>query len=232
METTQLHTSGKEAIRAEVAKQISNLGTNEYDIAVRDSLDSFDGNGVKLTRVIVANIQARRSRFSNGATYGTGDFWRKVEAESDASAKGELLAGSPQLAELNRLALEARSAQDKASAKERELNALWREFQSLPAKAEEIRFKLGNIHIEREKVADEQKLAEAFKTNYRSWLETQTPRSAADMQLAGRLLTERKLRLEVLDGMRAELDAEFQHLQKRNVEIARILAVKRLDLTK
>src|SRR5262249_23288826 len=141
-----------------------------------------------------------------------------------------LLAGSPQLAELNRLESEARSAQDKASAKERELNALWSEFQNLPVRSEHLRRKLGNIAAERGLVESEEKLIESYKPAYRLWMDTQTPRSASEMRQAATLLVERDLRLQVLDALTGEINAEMTSINEKNQKLAKSLAVRKHDL--
>jgi hypothetical protein len=125
-----------------LAKQIQYLGKNEYQRAVRIAVEDYDGDNQKVTKAILSQIELHRKRFSNGSTMETTEFWKKVAADADRSAQEELLAGSPQLAELNKLESEADAAKSKAERKAKELDGLWSEFQSLPGKAERARAKL------------------------------------------------------------------------------------------
>jgi len=61
-------------------------------------------------------------------------------------------------------------------------------------------------------------------------MDTQTPRSASEMPQAATLLVERDLRLQVLDALTGEINAEMTSINEKNQKLAKSLAVRKHDL--
>jgi hypothetical protein len=69
-----------------------------------------------------------------------------------------------------------------------------------------------------------------IKSTYREWLVTGNHGRKIDADYWSALLASRTLKIQVLDELESELKSELKSLDKRNVELARTLAVKKHTL--
>ena len=141
----------------------------------------------------------------------------------------ELLAGSAQLAKLNDLQSASAAPKAKADAKTAELNRAFAEFNALPDKAARLQHQLTNCALERE-VLDETNLIGKIKINYRKCIVTGNHGRKADADHFSAVLQSRPVKIEVLDDLESELRSQLKLLDRRNVELAKILAIKRHTL--
>jgi hypothetical protein len=223
-----LSIAGREVIKAEVEKQRANLGLAEFDRALNIALESFTGGDVPaLTNRILDEVDALRSRFTNGSTQGTTAFWKEVAQQANECAKREILAGSEELAALAQLETEAQTATAKAKAKAAELDAQYRAFESLADNANRVNAKLAALKVEREGL-DINKLNAAFENHYRALLSGSTQdRIVLDLHAA--VIASQNLRLSIINSMESELQFELRQLQEKNRRLAKTLNLKKHD---
>jgi hypothetical protein len=122
-------------IKKAVSSQVNYVGDSEYLLAVSRVEDPNDVNA------IVEFIQGYRKPFESGkiisngaAAFATQEVWQVVSAESDNSAKRELLRESALLVEVDELTRKADEAKRLADERTAELNRLYREYAVLPDK--------------------------------------------------------------------------------------------------
>src|SRR6516162_1788316 len=180
----------------------------------------------KTENSIVEVIEQHRKPFTEGRTVGvsgaigaTKEQWQVIARDSDKAAKAELLKSSAELVELNRLEKIADEARKAAEAKERELNALWSEYSSLPDRISAAQRELESI---RSSIADldPAKLNEAFKRHFRAVIDGAITDPFAQVQMAAVIVTA-DLRREVLNEKAGELEAQLVALRKRNKELSK-----------
>jgi hypothetical protein len=70
------------------------------------------------------------------AVFASTDTWKAIAADSEKAARSELLASSPEMAQLTELEAKALAATQAAAAKNAEVTRFFNEWQSLPAKIE------------------------------------------------------------------------------------------------
>jgi len=155
------------------------------------------------------------------------EVWQQVAGESNAAARQELLAGSPDLIEAEELARTAEEAARLAQAKQDELNRLWNEWASLGEKADSNKLQLAQIANTLTEL-DPVKLAEDFKRFHRAILNGGRADPFAETQLAANIVVA-PLRKEVLTEKQSQLEAELADLRKRNKELGKQLN-RRQDL--
>jgi len=225
-----------EVIKQEVSKQHQQLSDSEFNRALGAALVDYTGGNTKLTVAISAEIETWRAKFTPGFTViggriaGSTAFWQKVYRDAEDAAKRELLAGSRELAELDALQAEATAAKQKADAKNAQLNAVFAEFNGIPDKAARLQHQLTNCGLERE-LLSEVKLAAQIKSNYLEWLQTGNQNRKIDADFFCAVLTQRAIKVSVIDELETQLRSELKTLDKRNVELARTLNIKRYQLS-
>jgi hypothetical protein len=69
-----------------------------------------------------------------------------------------------------------------------------------------------------------------IKINYRQWLTSGAQGRKIDVDFFSALLTSRTLKIQVLDELESGLRAELKSLDRRNVELAKTLDIKRHTL--
>jgi hypothetical protein len=236
MTNQEISSATKSIIFGDVSRQRPNLGPSEFGRAFNVAMLAYDGNNVALTREILKEVDAFRARHTPGYTtlsggvYGTSDFWAKVHATSEAEAKRELLSGSAELAELDSLESAATKAKAKADAKTAELNAAFAEWNALPDRAARLQHQLTNCGLERT-VLDEASLVERIKSNYREWLQTGNQGRKVDADYWSAVLASRTLKVQVIDELETQLRSELKTLDKRNVELSKVLNTRRHQLS-
>jgi hypothetical protein len=211
-------------LKKELNLKFNYLGDSEI-------LLGYSKAATKDVNTIAELIDAHRKRFEQGrianigsAVFATAEVWQAIAAESDRAARSELLASSPELAQLSDLEAKALAAKQAAEAKERELQALWSEFQALPVKADAINLRLAQISNDLRSL-DVEKLAEDWKATYRSILGGGRIFPETLTELAMTMYTA-DLRREVLTKLADALEVELAELRKRNRQLCKQLGVK------
>jgi hypothetical protein len=123
--------------------------------------------------------------------------------------------------ELTRRATEAKQLADQ---KNRELQSLWNDFQSVPSKADAVKAKLASLQAERESL-DIDKLNAAFADHYRALLAGTTQDRMA-LALHSGVIATRELRLAIIAELESELNAQLAGLKTRSKAFARKLGQK------
>jgi hypothetical protein len=209
----------KEELFRVLGTQIPRLQISEFEAAYRNNADKADDATV-LMKLIEADINARRDKFSGGATYLPAGGWDKIFAQADDEARWEILQSSDVLANLNELeakALDAKRAAEQAAA----LEALWSEFNSLAPRSANINKRLTALEVELQELQSE-KLASDFRKLYRATLDGAHLDQFATV-FASALIVTANLRREVIEELQSELKAELATLQKRNKALCRQL---------
>jgi hypothetical protein len=214
-------------IRKEVENQINYLGDSEYQLGCQRS-------EIKTVASIVAAIEQHRKQFEGGrvaslmsAIFASDENWKKVAAESEKAARDILLAESSLLQEADELTRRATEAKQLAERKNRELQSLWNDFQSIPGKADAINAKLASLKVERDSLGID-KLNAAFADHYRALLaETTQDRMALDLRSG--VIATRELRFQIIVELEGELQAELRQLQEKNKRLAKTLNLKKHD---
>jgi hypothetical protein len=211
-------------LKKELDLKFNCLGDSEWALACSKAV-------TKDVNSIAALIEEHRKPFTEGrvssigsAAFASADNWREIAAASERAARAELLASSPELAQLSELEAKALAAKQAADAKERELQALWSEFQALPAKAQKLNDSLKSIASELRGL-DPQKLASEFKAAYRDMQNGALGDPFALVFAAATIVT-RDLRTEVLNGLTEKLQSELTDLKARSKVLATKLGMK------
>jgi DNA repair exonuclease SbcCD ATPase subunit len=198
------------------------MGDNEFRLA-------YSKAEIKDANNIVELVEAHRKQFAEGRVASVGSMtmaspetWAAIANESDAAARRELLQSSAVLTELDELERKAREAQQAADAKNRELNALWTEYNAIPDKIEKINVRLADIATALASL-DTAKLETGFRELYRAALDGAIHDPFAQMQFAGLLVTA-PLRKEVLTKLATELETELVELKARSKVLAKRLS--------
>jgi hypothetical protein len=88
---------------------------------------------------------------------------------------------------------------------------------------------LTNCALERELLNAESLVAQ-IKSNYRQWIKNAAQGRKIDADYFSALLASRTLKIQVLDELESELRSQLKSLDRRNAELAKILAIRRHNL--
>ena len=208
-------------LKNEVYNRVSQLGDNEFRLAYSRSVN-------KESNEIVELIEEHRKPYTEGRVASIGamvmasaETWQRIAEESEAAAKRELLANSAVLTELTELERKAREAQEAADKKNRELQAIWSEWNAIPDRLEAKELQLAQISNEIRSL-DPQSLKAEFKTTYLAMLEGAIASGSFLPDIAMRLYTS-DIRLEVLNTKAEELEHEIVELKARQKVLAKKL---------
>ena len=208
-------------LKRTVALRVPYMTDAEYQLGYLNTTE-------KTENAIVEAIEVYRKPFAEGRTVGvsgavgaTKEQWQAIARDSDKAAKAELLKSSAELVELNRLEKIADEARKAAEAKERELNALWSEYSSLPDRISATQAELDSIRSSISDL-DPAKLNEAFKRHFRAVIDGGITDLFAQVQMAAVIVTT-DLRREVFNEKAGELEAQLIALRKRNKDLSKKL---------
>jgi hypothetical protein len=158
------------------------------------------------------------------AVFASDANWKSIAAESEKAARDILLADSSLLQEADELTRRATEAKSLADAKNRELQSLWSDFQSLPGKADAINAKLADLQAERATL-DLDKLNTAFAEHYRALLSGRT-QDRMVLDFCAATIASRDLRLSIIAELEGGLTKELSELKARSKALAKKLGRK------
>jgi hypothetical protein len=211
-------------LKREVALQVQYCGDSELALG-------YSRAQIKTVASVVEEIQKFRAKYEAGkvsgiagATFASADNWKAIAAESEREARNILLGNSSLLSEVSDLEKKAAEAHRAAEQANRELEAVWNEYQTLPDKAAGINRRLVTLKADRESL-DVEKLNADFREFYRAILEGALVDRMALVFQAGVIAT-RDLRLEVIGQLETKLQAELVELKARSKVVAKKLGQK------
>jgi hypothetical protein len=225
----QLSPSQIEDLRRRI--QITGLGENELSLALtRVEADCGNVAG-EVRRVIEAYreqfFQGGDSQFIGGIFKSTSE-WNRIYAESEKAARATLLGKSSTVSNLDELQAAAKKATEAVSTAELELNIAWKEFQSLPAKAEPIQQRLEAIASERSR-NNLPVLQAEYRKAYGHWYLTGQV-VAIDLNKLVSDIVLAPLRIAALNEIEPKVLAKLDAIRKRSKELAKRLNTKPQDL--
>jgi hypothetical protein len=215
---TQISITEKTELLRVAANQFPKLSTSEFELAFRKASERNDE--LDMSMRIDEEIEAHRQQFTQGATHMSEAGWNAAYKEADTAARAELLKTSAILSELSALEKRAVEAKQAAEAADRQLQALWSEFQGLPARATALIDRLTGIANAR---AELDSVETTFKATYRQILDGAIADPFA-LSFQASMITTANLRREVLSGLESELQDELKKLNERNAKVAKQLS--------
>jgi hypothetical protein len=213
-----------QAIKNEVYNRVNRLGDNEWLLAYNKSTNKTATEIAELCEEFRKPFTDGRVASVGSAVFASPEAWQQIAAQSEAAAKRELLSGSSELAELDRLQKAATEATKAAEAKQAALSQAWREYNSIPDRVEAISTRLAEISAMIESL-DMAKLEAEYKDAYRAVLNGALADRFA-LIFAASEITTAALKREVLNELSADLNKELTELKTRSKQIAKKLTLK------
>ena len=180
---------------------------------------------------IVEAITDYREQFEHGrvtsngaASFATKEVWETIAAESESSAKRELLKSSTLLAEMDELTRKAEEAKRLADERAAELNRLYSEHNSLPDKISSTQRELDATNLELKK-CDADSIRAEYKRHFRAILDGANADQFSQVFLAAAIVT-CDMRKEVLVEKANEREARLVEMRKRSKQLSKQLGTR------
>lgn len=179
-------------------------------------------------RLVIEQIDERIRPFSGDSRMMTDVQWASVYAKAEEAARRELLAGSGDQKEADKLTRQAKESQRLADQAEAGLRRDWNEFLTVPEEASRLKAVLDQIGHERE-MLDQETLKSGYQQLYQHSLKTGQDTRQAELATIP-LFVFADWRRETLTKLEAETNAKLSTLKKRNLELAKKLGRPPHDL--
>jgi hypothetical protein len=222
---SQLNLAPSEIAEVKRTLTSNSVGAAEFELAYQKAIE-YTTTAYALSKAIDKEIGKFRDTLLGSGTIGTiamsADAWNQHYQAADRKAREVLMSSSAEIRTLDELEAQALEAQRKANQKRAELEALYSEFVSLPARAANLTEKLENIQAIRTTLNLEALKAQ-FSELYRLPAIDGARQYTADVESVAAIISTVDLRLAVLADSETKLATEFEKLEARNKVLAKLL---------